>query len=125
MNQIDYEQLMIGYFSNISDCWEIWLALTFAFIVAIHAGRESITKLLLGIGCFLYAGASVATTLRYVSATNSIGNILQSMNDAGFESVSFIGYGFLISPLTQGIMFGGTIVAIFFAIIQYRAKNDT
>ena len=72
MTEAEYHLIISEQLHLISSIWEYWLASTFAFIVAFHAGRKSITKPLAFIGCGLYMMASVAAILRYVRTVGKI-----------------------------------------------------
>ena len=125
LDSVQFELLIAEYLSGISDLWQIWLALTFAFIVAFHVGRASITKLLTFLGCGLYAIAAGATILRYLSSILFVIEIRDSMGDLGLQTFGEPVFASSIFLLTFGTMFIGTLVAIWFAIYQYRASNDT
>jgi len=110
----------------ISTIWEYWLASTFAFIVAFHAGRKSITKPLVWIGCSLYVMVSIAAILRYLRSVAIAGGLNERMTSAGFEplTVNFI-FSYGQTGISIATLILGTIAAVSYAIHQHRARNDT
>ena len=125
MSPMDYELLVVEYIATISDLWGIWLTSTFAFIVAFHAGRASITKLLIWVGCLLYSAIALVTILRYLGSVYTLAGLRLLLENTGSENLSSGFFGNAITLLTLGTMCIGTLAAIYFAICQYRAKNDT
>lgn len=130
MNLTDYYQLIAEYQGVISGIWEVWLASTFAFIVAFHAGRVSLTKFLTTIGCSLYVATSIVIIARYVFIALNISRLTLRMEESGIAPLSsgspveaFTGSAIVV--LSVGTMLCGSLIAVYFAIRQYRATNDT
>ena len=126
MTEADFIQQIQEAQNIISGIWQYWLASTFAFIVAFHAGRQSITKQLAWIGCVLYLLTSVAATLRYWRIVLFTDQLTSRWLDSGAEPI-------VLSPiLTSGVALIslitftlGTVAAVWFAIHQHRASNGT
>ena len=126
MNEADFHILVTEQQNLISSIWQYWLACTFAFIVAFHAGRNSITKELTGIGCGLYFLVSVAAILRYLRTILFTRELNSRMIDSGFEPITtnfILGLGVSITSITVFVL--GTVVSIAFGIHQYRARKGT
>jgi len=126
MSESELHMLVAEQMNLISTIWELWLAITFAFIVAFHVGRKSITRYLSWIGCSLYLLASTAAILRYVRTVA----ITQILNDRliaeGIEPLSvntFLSAGQTLISMATFIV--GTIAAVSYAVYQHRASNDT
>ena len=124
---MDNELLIIEYTNAITGLWEIWLTSTFAFIVGFHAGRESITRLLIWTGSLLYFAMTMVTTLRYLNYSRILAELRGFGENSGIENLGSMSYGFGISlfTLTLGTMCIGTLAAIYYAVSQYRGKKDT
>lgn len=126
MTEAEYHLIISEQLHLISSIWEYWLASTFAFIVAFHAGRKSITKPLAFIGCGLYMMASVAAILRYVRTVGKINLLNERMTNEGFELLVtnvVVTLGQTLFSMATFIL--GSIAAVSYAIYQYRARNDT
>lgn len=123
MNPIEVNQIYVEYIHAINGLWEIWLATTFAFIVAFHIGKASITKALTWIGCSLYFFASAAILVRYLNYVDAMGVWIGRIRDSEFAvPTPSLPYAPL---LTIGVFVVGTLVAVGYAIYEYRASNDT
>ena len=87
MNPTDIYELQLQYIDIISGVWELWLAATFAFVVGFHAGRETIGRFVLFIGCFLYLGTSFLLAARFVDYGLSIGFLDNWVVESGHSSL--------------------------------------
>ena len=126
MTEAEYHLLVAEQMSLISTIWEYWLASTFAFIVAFHAGRKSITKPLAWIGCTLYSMAAIAAILRYVRTVAITGTLNDRMLSDGIEPLSinvFLSSGQTIFSTATFVL--GTIAAVWYAVYQFRKQNDS
>lgn len=121
MSSTDYYEIHMELVHAISSVWEVWLAVTFATIVAFHVGRESVTRVLLAIGSTLYFGAAFVAIVRYGNYIESVALLRQEAVEAGLQAFpQDIDSSVLISILTVATMGFGTIATIGFAIYQYK-----
>ena len=100
--------------------FELWLAITFAFVLSIHFTSSTITRWVYFLLNFLYIGASVIFVQRYINLLLTAAGVRQEMTDAGLPyftgalgwSGIFVAWGML------GLMTIGTIGSICYAFVN-------
>ena len=125
MDSVEMYQIYMEYIHAINGLWQIWLTSTFAFIVAFHVGRDSLTNVLTWIGCGLYSAASAALIMRYLIYIDSMRIWLDMVTEQGSIHLTDPGYATGVAALTTGTLIIGTLVAVGYAVYQYRESKDT
>ena len=124
MDVVGIYEVQTNLMDTVIGLQELWLGGTFAVIVAFHAGRESINKTILWLGCILYAVASFTIGIRYYGYVATIYNLTESIVAAGEQPLPFpmeISVANLIATAFMFLL--GTFGAIAFAINQYVKKE--
>jgi len=123
---MEHATLIVEYTNAISGLWEIWLTSTFAFVVGFHAGRESLTTLLIWIGSLLYFSMTLVTILRYLNYSRVLTELRKLGESSGIEAISSMPHGYSVSlfTLTLGTMCIGSFAAIYYAVNQYLSQKD-
>lgn len=123
---MEYAVLIVEYTNAISGLWEIWLTSTFAFVVGFHAGRESLTTLLIWIGCLLYFSMTSVTILRYLNYSRILAELRVLSAQSGTDGLSTMSstYSNSLFLLTLGTMCIGSLAALYYAIDQYLCQKE-
>lgn len=126
MNPNELYNLQLQMIGIINDLWELWLGATFAFVVAYHLGRESISKSVLVIGCTLYLSASMLMLARYIDYGMGIRRIAGQLREAGFSNLQPAPWAStgIYTIATVSIMIFGMAAATWYAIKQYRGNKE-
>ncbi len=126
MNQIEIYQVYLEYVHAVNGLWQIWLTITFAFIAAFHAGRKSITVHLTWVGCGLYFFSSCALILRYLGCIHAMNALQPVIVETGLNTLpENPAFGFAVYSLTTGTLVLGSLMAVGFAVYQYRSSAKT
>ena len=118
MAEPNYFEIYMSLLDTINGVWEIWLAITFAVIVAFHFSYRSISTPLLVIGVSLYISASLGLMLRYVNYAFAAQDMLNRIDGAGYETPQFAfspGFIGVLSILTIAL---GTLATVGYAVYK-------
>jgi hypothetical protein len=118
VNPNEIYELQLQLVEIINGLWEIWLGLTFAFIVAFHLGRKVIGLGVTYVSCFLFVGASILVALRYIDYGMMIVSFNTQLLDGGYAPLPqapWTTYG-IYNALTLLLISVGTGSATLFAI---------
>ncbi len=109
----------------IGNVWDIWLATTFAVIVAFHLGGEAINRMLVWVGSALYLSVSLVGIARYLMYLTQMGGVREEGIAAGLAPFpTSVGLGSFVAILTLATMVAGTAATIAFAFYRFRQSAN-
>ena len=82
MSDAEYHELYLMVLDSISSVWELWIAITFALVVATYLGREILTQALTKVVVLLYVMMSLVLIMRYVGYAQMNYDLLGRMHVA-------------------------------------------
>ncbi len=125
MTAADYRMQIFELVSLYNGIFEIWLGLTFAFILAIHFSARTMNRVLFWLLGSLYLGAAAVFLFRYINLILTAALIRAEMLEAGFPDLpdALPGSGALILLGAVALMVGGTLGSLYFAYIN-RPRKD-
>lgn len=107
----------------VNSVWEIWLAATFAFVAAIHLGREVLNRFFVGMLVSLYLSMALIMFIRYINFLMMMGDVLGRLESSGIDPLNQPGR-FEILLLSVFVWVFGSIGATVFAFWTLRRGRD-
>ena len=119
-------EVQVSLMDTIVNLWQLWLGGTFAFVIAFHSGKDSLTKAVLIVGCLIYVAASLSIAIRYYGYVIVIYELNQDLLNMGAQPLRFPDLGGTLNLITTAFTFVlGTTAATWFAISQFvKQKNN-
>jgi len=125
MTESEYLNVILAYTEAFNTVFNIWLTVTFSYLVAFYFIVARLDNKLRKVLISLYTAASVIFTIRYIILVVGTGRFSQRMVEAGYESIyqAFPGQQLLSLGGTFLLMIVGTIVAVVYSISHSRGSK--